>query len=80
MFTKSSISQSMIDAVNKVLGEKKEETSIEPQQLDDAGQLWRPGVKVGIKPGSWSHRNEWFKKRLVQASRSKFLFVNNGMH
>jgi RHH-type proline utilization regulon transcriptional repressor/proline dehydrogenase/delta 1-pyrroline-5-carboxylate dehydrogenase len=33
---------------------------VEPQQLDEAGQLWRPGVKVGIKPGSWSHRNEWF--------------------
>lgn len=33
---------------------------VEPQQLDQAGQLWRPGVKVGIKPGSWSHRNEWF--------------------
>lgn len=37
-----------------------EEWLVEPQQLDDAGQLWRPGVKVGIKPGSWSHRNEWF--------------------
>ncbi|MEN9324647.1 MAG: hypothetical protein RL414_401, partial [Actinomycetota bacterium] len=33
---------------------------VEPQQLDEAGMLWRPGVKVGIKPGSWSHRNEWF--------------------
>jgi RHH-type proline utilization regulon transcriptional repressor/proline dehydrogenase/delta 1-pyrroline-5-carboxylate dehydrogenase len=33
---------------------------VEPQQLDDAAQLWSPGVKVGIKPGSWSHQNEWF--------------------
>ena len=33
---------------------------VEPRQLDDAGQLWSPGVKVGIKPGSWSHQNEWF--------------------
>ena len=33
---------------------------VEPMPLDDAGQLWRPGVKVGVKPGSWSHRNEWF--------------------
>lgn len=33
---------------------------VEPKQLDDAGQLWSPGVKVGIKPGSWSHQNEWF--------------------
>ena len=33
---------------------------IEPKQLDDAGFIWRPGVKVGVKPGSWSHLNEWF--------------------
>lgn len=33
---------------------------VEPKQLDSVGQLWRPGVKVGVKPGSWSHRNEWF--------------------
>lgn len=22
--------------------------------------LWSPGVKVGVQPGSWSHRTEWF--------------------
>ena len=33
---------------------------VEPQQLDDGGYLWRPGVKIGVKPGSWSHHNEWF--------------------
>lgn len=33
---------------------------VEPLQLDHAGHLWRPGVKVGVKPGSWSHQNEWF--------------------
>ena len=33
---------------------------VEPQQLDVAGLQWRPGVKVGVKAGSWSHRNEWF--------------------
>ena len=33
---------------------------VEPLQLDYSGHLWRPGVKVGVKPGSWSHRNEWF--------------------
>lgn len=31
-----------------------------PQQLDESGHLWSPGVKLGIAPGSWSHRNEWF--------------------
>lgn len=33
---------------------------VEPIQLDHSGHLWRPGVKVGVKPGSWSHQNEWF--------------------
>jgi RHH-type proline utilization regulon transcriptional repressor/proline dehydrogenase/delta 1-pyrroline-5-carboxylate dehydrogenase len=33
---------------------------VSPQKLDDAGLLWRPGVKVGVRPGSWSHLNEWF--------------------
>ncbi len=33
---------------------------VEPVQLDHTGHLWRPGIKVGVKPGSWSHRNEWF--------------------
>ena len=38
---------------------------IEPKQLDDAGYLWRPGVKVGVQPGSWSHQNEWFGPMLA---------------
>ena len=25
-----------------------------------ANLRWRPGVKVGVRPGSWSHLNEWF--------------------
>jgi RHH-type proline utilization regulon transcriptional repressor/proline dehydrogenase/delta 1-pyrroline-5-carboxylate dehydrogenase len=33
---------------------------VEPKQIDKAGLMWRPGVKVGVKPSSWSHRNEWF--------------------
>ena len=33
---------------------------VTPKQLDKSGHLWSPGVKLGIKPGSWSHRNEWF--------------------
>jgi RHH-type proline utilization regulon transcriptional repressor/proline dehydrogenase/delta 1-pyrroline-5-carboxylate dehydrogenase len=33
---------------------------VEPKQLDSAGLMWRPGVKLGVKAGSWSHRNEWF--------------------
>ncbi len=33
---------------------------VEPRKLDAAGFQWSPGVKIGVQPGSWSHRNEWF--------------------
>ncbi|HWD95148.1 MAG TPA: bifunctional proline dehydrogenase/L-glutamate gamma-semialdehyde dehydrogenase [Acidimicrobiales bacterium] len=33
---------------------------VTPEQLDAEGYSWRPGVKVGVRPGSWSHLNEWF--------------------
>ena len=33
---------------------------VEPRQRDVAGHQWSPGVKLGVQPGSWSHRNEWF--------------------
>ena len=33
---------------------------IEPELVNEDGELWRPGIKLGVKPGSWSHTNEWF--------------------
>jgi RHH-type proline utilization regulon transcriptional repressor/proline dehydrogenase/delta 1-pyrroline-5-carboxylate dehydrogenase len=33
---------------------------VQPRQLDHSGHLWSPGVKLGVAPDSWSHRNEWF--------------------
>ncbi|MBC7463161.1 MAG: bifunctional proline dehydrogenase/L-glutamate gamma-semialdehyde dehydrogenase, partial [Actinobacteria bacterium] len=33
---------------------------VTPRQLDAEGYIWSPGIKVGIVPGSWSHKNEWF--------------------
>ena len=33
---------------------------VEPRVLDDARLRWRPGVKFGVRPGSWSHLHEWF--------------------
>ena len=33
---------------------------VEPRALDEARLLWSPGVKVGVRPGSWSHHHEWF--------------------
>ncbi len=33
---------------------------VEPKQLDGDGALWSPGVKLGVRPGSWFHRTECF--------------------
>jgi RHH-type proline utilization regulon transcriptional repressor/proline dehydrogenase/delta 1-pyrroline-5-carboxylate dehydrogenase len=33
---------------------------VQPKACDEAKLQWRPGVKIGVKPGSWSHQNEWF--------------------
>ncbi len=33
---------------------------VEPRKLDDAGQLWSPGVKDGVKRGSEYHLVEYF--------------------
>ena len=40
--------------------ESGESWLVAPSQLDAAGYLWSPGVKLGIAPNSWGHRNEWF--------------------
>ena len=37
-----------------------EQWLLKPEQLDEAGLLWSPGVKTNIRAGSWSHLNEWF--------------------
>ncbi len=33
---------------------------VEPRPLDPERRRWRPGVKTGVAPGSWTHHNEWF--------------------
>ena len=33
---------------------------VEPKQLDDTGRLWSPGLKDGVKPGSFFHMTEVF--------------------
>jgi RHH-type proline utilization regulon transcriptional repressor/proline dehydrogenase/delta 1-pyrroline-5-carboxylate dehydrogenase len=33
---------------------------LEPKQLDETGMLWRPGIKYGVKPGSFFHTTECF--------------------
>ena len=33
---------------------------VPPERLDDERRLWRPGVRVGVEPGSWFHQTECF--------------------
>ena len=33
---------------------------VEPRQLDDSGRLWSPGVKTGVRAGSYFHLTEFF--------------------
>jgi RHH-type proline utilization regulon transcriptional repressor/proline dehydrogenase/delta 1-pyrroline-5-carboxylate dehydrogenase len=33
---------------------------VEPRRLDDEGRRWSPGVRLGVRPGSWFHRTECF--------------------
>ncbi len=50
-----------VGALERALNlEVSERWLVEPRRLDDAGYRWRPGVKVGVTPGSWTHQNEWF--------------------
>jgi len=37
-----------------------EEWVLEPKQDPDNPNLWSPGIKKGVQPGSFSHRNEFF--------------------
>ncbi len=37
-----------------------EEWLVEPRCLSDDDQIWRPGVRLGVRPGSWFHRTECF--------------------
>jgi RHH-type transcriptional regulator, proline utilization regulon repressor / proline dehydrogenase / delta 1-pyrroline-5-carboxylate dehydrogenase len=33
---------------------------LQPHAHDAAGLQWSPGVKLGVRSGSWSHQHEWF--------------------
>ena len=33
---------------------------VEPRQLDDSGRLWSPGLREGVRPGSFFHLTEVF--------------------
>ena len=33
---------------------------LQPASLDGSGRLWSPGVRLGVRPGSWFHQTECF--------------------
>jgi RHH-type proline utilization regulon transcriptional repressor/proline dehydrogenase/delta 1-pyrroline-5-carboxylate dehydrogenase len=33
---------------------------VAPRLVDAGARLWSPGVRLGVVPGSWAHRTEWF--------------------
>jgi RHH-type transcriptional regulator, proline utilization regulon repressor / proline dehydrogenase / delta 1-pyrroline-5-carboxylate dehydrogenase len=33
---------------------------LEPRMLDNNACMWTPGIKLGVKPGSWYHKTECF--------------------
>ncbi|WP_437583874.1 proline dehydrogenase family protein [Paramicrobacterium sp. CJ85] len=37
-----------------------EEWLVQPHRLDRPGQLWSPGIRTGVKPGSYFHLTEFF--------------------
>ncbi|MBT2249222.1 bifunctional proline dehydrogenase/L-glutamate gamma-semialdehyde dehydrogenase [Arthrobacter sp. BHU FT2] len=37
-----------------------ENWAVEPKKLDDSGKLWSPGVRYGVKRGSYFHLTEFF--------------------
>ncbi len=48
-------------ALSRAFGlEPGERWLVEPRPLDPERRRWRPGVKTGVSPGSWTHHNEWF--------------------
>ncbi len=36
-----------------------EEWLVKPEQLENSN-CWSPGIKINVKPNSWSHKTEWF--------------------
>ena len=33
---------------------------VQPRLVDAERRLWSPGVRIGVRPGSWAHLTEWF--------------------
>ena len=54
---------------------------LEPRLVDAARDLWSPGIKLGVRPGSWFHRTECFGPVLglvPAADLDEALAIQNG--
>ncbi len=51
-------SESLMRALTTL--DEGEEWLLEPKQMGDDPCLWSPGIKLGVKEGSWFHRTECF--------------------
>ena len=40
--------------------DKDESWLLEPKMINGNPCLWSPGIRIGVKPGSWYHKNECF--------------------
>jgi RHH-type proline utilization regulon transcriptional repressor/proline dehydrogenase/delta 1-pyrroline-5-carboxylate dehydrogenase len=50
--------QSLMRALTSL--DEGESWLVAPRALDESQLIWQPGVKIGVRAGSWSHQNEWF--------------------
>jgi RHH-type proline utilization regulon transcriptional repressor/proline dehydrogenase/delta 1-pyrroline-5-carboxylate dehydrogenase len=68
-----------------------EQWMLEPKQLDTTGHLWSPGIRTGVKPGSFLQQNEVFGpvlaivhaknlKQAVQIANSVEYGLTAGIH
>ncbi len=64
---------------------------IEPRIVDENPCLWRPGIRLSVKPGSWYHRNECFGpvlglirvdsfEQAIQIQNSSDFGLTGGLH
>ncbi len=55
---------------------------MEPRPLSPDGRLWRPGVRLGVRPGSWFHQTECFGPVLgvmAAATLDEAIALQNGV-